>query len=285
MKLNHSRTILLVTSLLLGIAAVACAPPTPTPTPLPTATATPIPNTPTPTPTHTPTPTLTPTPTPTPTPAPSVSISIPLRPGFGFDQSPGSALLTSRGSDTEVSVDISQRFAALAQSAQIREGQCVLSGAVKVTLTNFADGKSTTVITTPLSSLLTGNFSIQVKTAPEASAIIGCSGIPRGVIVYFGPGRDGFQPGVGVLLAQEGYTEVTVRMPPDTAGVVRPTHIYAGTCPEVGEVRYPLNNIFEGKSLTAVPIPLGDLLRGNYAISVRKSFAEANLFVACGVIK
>ncbi|MBI3538450.1 MAG: hypothetical protein HY070_12950 [Chloroflexi bacterium] len=284
MKLDSQKIIYAHFFLAMIVALFACAPiPTQTPqstdTPRPTRTL--IPETPTPIPTET----LMPTPTATPTPLPTVSISITLKPGPGFDASPGSAELIGRGNQTEVKLEINSRFDGLVKSAQIQEGFCLTSGAIKFPLNNLADGKSTSVLQTSLSSLLIGTLSINLKPAPDANTLIACTGIPRGVILYFDPGRDEHQSGVALLIAQEGRTEVTLQMPASGAGAVRPAQLFDGACPNLGAVKYPLNNIADGKSFTSIPFPLTDLLRNNWLIGVRKSFAEPNVFVACGAIK
>ncbi|MBI3914786.1 MAG: hypothetical protein HY327_11465 [Chloroflexi bacterium] len=272
------------------IALIALSPgcassPTPTPTPAatltPRATRTLIPDAPTPAPTQT----DTPTPTPTPTPFPTVNYSFVLKPGPAFDSSPGTAEFISKGNQTEVNIAINSRFVGQVRAAQIQEGFCLASGILKFPLTNVVDGKSTTIISDTLGSLLTGALSLNLKPAPDAATFIACNGLPKGSVVYFGPGKDEHRAGAALLLAAEGRTEVTLQMAMETPDIVRPVRIYAGSCPNVGEVKYPLNNIVDGKSFTSVPIPLADFLRTSSAISVLKSSAESNVFVACGAIK
>ncbi len=268
---------LFFSAILIACAATPTATPAPAPTRTPRPTDTPIPETPTPIPTETP------TPTPSPTPLPTISVNLLFRPGPSFDSSPGSAALTSKGNQTEVNVSISAPFVGLVKAAQIQEGVCLGNAPVKYPLATPVDGKSTTLISSTLASLLTGVHSLNLKPAPDAVTLVGCGGIPKGIIAYFDAVKDDHLPGAALLIAAEGRTEVTLQMAADSA--IRPAQIFEGVCPNASSVKYPLNNVANGKSFTSVPIPLADLQRGNTAIAIRKSFAEAHLFVACANLK
>src|SRR3954471_11548184 len=64
--------------------------------------------------------------------------------------------------------------------------------------------------------------------------------------------------------------------------VPQPAHIHKGTCANLDPVPlYPLNNVVNGRSETTLPITLGDLMSGEYAINVHKSAAEASIYVSC----
>jgi len=63
----------------------------------------------------------------------------------------------------------------------------------------------------------------------------------------------------------------------------QPAHIHKGTCANLDpKPLYPLNNVVNGTSETTLPITLGDLMGGDYAINVHKSATEAGIYVACG---
>jgi hypothetical protein len=82
----------------------------------------------------------------------------------------------------------------------------------------------------------------------------------------------------------------------DEAG--RPAHIHTGSCPEIGDVVQPLNNLTapEGEtvgqataiqaeySYTLVPMSLDDILAGDYAINVHESTENIGNYIACGDI-
>src|SRR5574341_89052 len=215
---------------------------------------------------------------------PPPSITINLGPGKDADQS-GTARLTARGDKTEVVLNIKPGAAGVEQPVHIHEGACPGVGAVKFPLASIADGKSTTTVDAPLASLLTGGYSINAhKSAADIGVYVACGGIPQGVLLKLGPGRDADQSGSAVLLAQGGITEVNVFIKP-VPPLIQVAHIHDGACPAVGAVKYPLTNIEFGSSKTVVDASLADLLKGDYAINAHKSAAEAGVYVACGAVK
>jgi predicted lipoprotein with Yx(FWY)xxD motif len=215
--------------------------------------------------------------------APPATITINLGAGRDADQS-GTARLTARGDKTQVALNIKPGAAGVEQPAHIHEGACPGVGAVKFPLNNLVDGKSTTTVDASLVSLLTGGFSINVhKSASEMGTYVACGGIPQGVLLKLGPGRDADQAGSAVLLAQGNKTEVDVFIKP-VPPLLQPAHIHEGACPGVGAVKYPLTNIEFGSSKTVIDAPLADLLKGGYSINAHKSANDMNVYVACGAL-
>ncbi len=99
------------------------------------------------------------------------------------------------------------------------------------------------------------------------------------------PSRDTDQtPGQAALLGLGSRTSVSVRVASGSASVLRPVHIHEGSCADLGAVRYPLQDIDNGFSLTVVDVPLADLRTGNLAINVARSQGESDVSVACGDI-
>lgn len=87
-----------------------------------------------------------------------------------------------------------------------------------------------------------------------------------------------------------------------------PAHIHDGSCEELGDVAYPLEDVGgealsgtpgatpasaeEGlpgdviaKSRTTVDASLDDLLAGDYAVNVHKSAEEVDVYIACGNVE
>jgi len=61
-----------------------------------------------------------------------------------------------------------------------------------------------------------------------------------------------------------------------------PAHIHPGTCDElVPQPKYPLQNVVDGVSVTEVPAPLEELLRGDVALNVHQSNEEMGIYTAC----
>jgi hypothetical protein len=80
-----------------------------------------------------------------------------------------------------------------------------------------------------------------------------------------------------------GQTMVVVNVQNGTT-TPQPDHIHSGTCPNVGNVVYPLTNVINGTSQTTVAVSLQTLLSGTFAINVHKSAAEATVYTSCGDI-
>ncbi len=195
-------------------------------------------------------------------------------------------MLTTQGDKTQVVLNLKSGGTGVSQPAHIHTGTCPNVGAVKYPLTNVSDGTSTTVVSATLGSLLTGGFAINVhKSTNEAGVYVACAGIPKGVVINLGPGRDGDQtPATAVLLSEGDKTQVVISMKSGGAGVSQPAHIHDGACPNVGAVKYPLTNVIDGKSVTTVSAALSDLLAGKFAINVHKSTSQAGVYVACGAV-
>lgn len=109
-----------------------------------------------------------------------------------------------------------------------------------------------------------------------------------------------FSIGAIGVAAQDAATPV----PPVEGG--RPAHIHVGSCPEVGDVVAPLNNLTSPSGTTSdvgtpadmamargipaeyswtnVPLALEDILAGEHAINVHESNENIQTYIACGDI-
>lgn len=214
---------------------------------------------------------------------PPLSITLNLGPGRDGDQS-GTARLTPKGDKTEVVLNIKPGAAGVEQPVHIHDGACPGVGAVKYPLTNIVDGKSTTTVDAPITALLTGSFSINAhKSAADINTYVACGGIPQGVLLKLGPGRDADRSGNAVLLALGNKTEVDLFIKPQPP-FAQPAHIHEGACPNVGAVKFPLTSAQDGSSKTVVDASLADLTKGGFSINAHKSPDDINVYVACGAI-
>ena len=87
---------------------------------------------------------------------------------------------------------------------------------------------------------------------------------------------------VTMTAIDEGHTLVEVDV--DAAGHPNmPAHIHPGTCAElVPQPKYALETVIEGRSSTAVPASLDELLSGGQALNIHSSNEHMDLYSACG---
>lgn len=63
----------------------------------------------------------------------------------------------------------------------------------------------------------------------------------------------------------------------------QPAHIHMGACPSPGDVKYPLNDVVDGKSQTTVNVPYDSLKTMlPLVVNVHLSSADLNTYVSCG---
>ncbi len=80
-------------------------------------------------------------------------------------------------------------------------------------------------------------------------------------------------------------TEVVIAVTAGAAGVAQPAHIHAGSCPGVGEVKFPLNSVVDGKSTTIVDTPFMDIWNQlPLAVNIHKSDVDVKTYVSCGAL-
>lgn len=100
------------------------------------------------------------------------------------------------------------------------------------------------------------------------------------------------QSGTARLTKVGEQTEVVLEVQSKSAqggspmAVAQPAHIHSGSCDQLNEIpEYELTDVRGGKSTTTVDVPLDALRHGVFAISVHKSAADIEVYVACGDIR
>ena len=119
-----------------------------------------------------------------------------------------------------------------------------------------------------------------IETATEA--------VPESIEVTLAEQNASGQSGTAMLTPNDdGTFDVQIELS-QGADEPQPAHIHEGSCPDVGDVVAPLNDVVDGMSTSeAVEISLEDLTSADspgYAINVHKSAAEIDEYVACGDI-
>lgn len=102
----------------------------------------------------------------------------------------------------------------------------------------------------------------------------------------------------GAVVAQEATPATDADM---AAGRAHPAHIHSGTCDNLGDVVYPLEDVtlpsrtmdmpeatpqiaLVAESVTTIDVALDDILSGEHAINVHLSADEIDTYIACGDI-
>lgn len=93
------------------------------------------------------------------------------------------------------------------------------------------------------------------------------------------------ETGKATIKDEGGKAEVYIKLS-SYPGNPQPAHIHAGSCNNLGAVKYPLSAVADGKSETKLNISTEQLLSQlPLAVNVHKSAAEIKAYAACGDIK
>ncbi len=92
------------------------------------------------------------------------------------------------------------------------------------------------------------------------------------------------QKGTAVFREENGKTTVSINISEGVFGkVAQPAHIHLGTCSKLGAIKYPLENVIDGKSETVIDKSLDALLSElPLVINVHKSAKQSKIYVSCG---
>ena len=200
----------------------------------------------------------------------------------------GWALLTAKGNDTEVVLSLSEGVVE-SELVHIHSGACGPDlGGVEHSLTNFANGSSTTLLEgVSLEGLLTGGFAINAHNSTDPSVYTACGNIPGKVdtvTIALNEDNDSGQSGWATLTARGDDTEVVLSLS-EGAMVTELVHIHSGGCgPDLGGIEHSLTNFADGRSMTLLEgVSFKSLFTGNFAINAHNP-QDHSVYAACGNI-
>ncbi|MCH8297286.1 MAG: hypothetical protein IH873_04405 [Chloroflexi bacterium] len=196
----------------------------------------------------------------------------------------GTAVLTGRGSFTNVSLSLSAGTLK-SELVHIHEGQCLPGdlGGVVHALTSFEGGSGASVTNVPVSlaSLMTGGFAVNIHFASLASQYTSCGNIPSAgdsLNIALGELNGSGQTGFATLIDRGAQTEVVVSA---TAGISALAHIHDGSCQSLGGVALALSDTSGSTSSTTVDATLDSLIAGSFAVNLHDA-GDASVYTSCG---
>lgn len=94
------------------------------------------------------------------------------------------------------------------------------------------------------------------------------------------------ESGTATLLEGNGTVTITINVSGAPENVSQPAHIHNGSCPDVGAVKYALNNIINGSSTTIINATFNQLESElPLAINIHQSVENSSIYVSCGDIQ
>ena len=88
--------------------------------------------------------------------------------------------------------------------------------------------------------------------------------------------------GSGRLVEDNGKVIFTLNLIGGSKTTPHPAHVHEGTCEKLGEVKFPLTDVVDGKSETIVDTTADELVKSRpLAVNIHKSKAQINTYVAC----
>ena len=117
-------------------------------------------------------------------------------------------------------------------------------------------------------------------------AALACGSDPDETTVQLVEFEDSGQSGTATLTRMEARTQIVLEIEPGPAEYdPQPVHVHFGNCGiNLGEVKFPLNDVVAGKSTTVVDASLTTLSDGSHNINLHKSYPEIRVYTACGEI-
>ena len=129
----------------------------------------------------------------------------------------------------------------------------------------------------------TGSASAPASSAPSLAAASGAAMMSASITLDTLNGSG--VSGTAKIEEEPGdMVKVTIEVTPN-GNLKMPAHIHAGQCgATLGDVKYPLNDVDNGKSETVIKVKFADLETGAFAVNLHKSADDLKTYTACGNI-
>ncbi|OGE73542.1 MAG: hypothetical protein A3I07_01620 [Candidatus Doudnabacteria bacterium RIFCSPLOWO2_02_FULL_42_9] len=121
------------------------------------------------------------------------------------------------------------------------------------------------------------------NTTSQEKQLTSPSNDNRTFVVQLKAQNNSKQNGVARLKMEGDKVKVEINVSSSTKDVQQPAHIHLGSCTSLGDVKYALNNVVNGKSVTLIDTTLDEIIASlPLAVNIHKSAAEASVYYACG---
>ncbi|MBN4059371.1 hypothetical protein JYT32_00460 [Dehalococcoides mccartyi] len=207
----------------------------------------------------------------------------------------GTATLIAVGDKTWVAVNVGAGPLGVSQPIHIHAGSCNALAKIEAALTSVENGRSVTIIDSPIENFLAGDRTINLhRSGSEASVYTSCGDIPAravdasagvssgAVTLILNELNSSGQSGSVTLTPVGTKTTVAISISAGAVGIAQPAHLHAGSCDNLGGVSYALTSLDAGMSTTTVDASISSLLSGRFTVNIHKSGPEASVYVACG---
>lgn len=107
---------------------------------------------------------------------------------------------------------------------------------------------------------------------------------PKTLIALLNSQNESGQAGTATLINLDEGVRVLVTVFGGPQNFSQPLHIHEGTCEDLGPIKYPLNDLFNGNSATIIKDLIVADLAANLplAINLHKSNQEFEIYTSCG---
>jgi hypothetical protein len=101
--------------------------------------------------------------------------------------------------------------------------------------------------------------------------------------------NDSHENGTATLVPEGTRTRVAIVVPQEPPGAVQPANVHAGRCNSVEGIRYSLNPVRDGRSISTIAVPLYLLQASKFIVVVQDSPASLRAakeykYVSCGLL-